>query len=179
MDTLEAIRSRRSIRAYTERSVDRALVEAVILDAAQAPPPFSGMVPWTFNVLEGAEVIARHGDAAKQFAKDNHPDEPGWDWVNRADFQVFWGAPVVIVISGGLADCCRAGQNLMLSAHARGLGTCWVGAPMLWLRTPEAKRLLGVPADLTPVSALCLGYAAEVPAVAPRERPPIIWSNDQ
>ena len=175
MDVIEAIHGRRSIRAFEPRAVARALVEAIILDAAQAPPPTREQVPWTFNVIEGVERIAAFGMSAKRYAAQNRPDGPGWTWVDNPDFKVFWDAPTVIVISGPVEDCCRAGQNLMLSAHARGLGTCWVGAPMLWLRTPEAKMELRIPAQLTPVSALCLGFAKTVPPAPPRGRPDIIW----
>ena len=175
MNTVEAIRTRRSIRSYSPRPVERELIEEVIWDAAQAPPPFSGQLPWTFNVVQGVERISAYGDQALQYARDNHPDEPGWEWTDRPGFQVFWGAPALIIISGRVEDCCRAGQNLMLSAHARGLGTCWVGSPMLWLRTASAKAKLGIPANLTPVSALCLGYPAVIPETPPRKRPTIIW----
>jgi nitroreductase len=177
MDVIAAIHGRRSVRSYQPRPVARDLIESVILDAAQAPPPTRDRVPWTFNVIEGVERIATHGTRARQYTIDHHPDEPGWSWLERPDFKVFWDAPVVVVISGPVEDCCRAGQNLMLSAHARGLATCWVGAPMLWLRTAEAKAELGIPAHLTPVAALCLGYAQVVPAAPPRGRPTIIWGG--
>jgi nitroreductase len=175
VDAIEAIHTRRSVRSYTSRSVECDLIEEIIWDAAQAPPPHSGQVPWTFNVVDGAERVSVYGDEALKYARDNHPNEPGWEWTERSSFQVFWGAPVVIIISGRVEDCCRAGQNLMLSAHARGLGTCWVGSPMLWLRTASAKAKLKIPADLTPVSAFCLGYPAVVPESPPRQRPTIIW----
>jgi nitroreductase len=175
VDVIEAIHGRRSVRAYLPRPVERELIEAVIWDAAQAPPPFSGESPWTSNVVQGLERIAAYGDEALQYARDNHPDEPGWEWTERAGFQVFWGAPALIIISGRIEDCCRAGQNLMLSAHARGLGTCWVGSPMLWLRTASAKARLRIPHELMPVSALCLGYPAAIPQAPARKRPTIIW----
>ena len=91
------------------------------------------------------------------------PASPGSDWLTRPGFKVFWDAPVVVIISGPVGDCCRAGQNFMLSAHARGLGSCWVGSPMLWLSTPEVRAELKIPSDLPPVAVLCLGYPAEVP----------------
>jgi len=177
MDVIEAIHTRRSIRAYQPRSVGRDLIERVIWDAVQAPPPFSGQNPWTFNVVQGVERIAAFGAEAKRYAADHRPDEPGWGWAERDDFKVFWDAPVLIVISGRAEDCCRAGQNLMLSAHARGLGACWVGSPMLWLRTDEAKASLGIPHTLTPGAVLCLGYAATVPIAPEREPPTIIWDE--
>jgi nitroreductase len=175
MDAIEAIHTRRSIRSYLSRPVENGLIEEIIWDAAQAPPPFSGRVPWTFNVLQGVERISSYGDEALQYARDNYPDGPEWEWRNRPGFQVFWGAPVVIIISGPVEDCCRAGQNLMLSAHARGLGTCWVGSPMLWLRTEPTKAKLRIPAELTPVCAFCLGYPALIPEAPQRGRPTIIW----
>ena len=175
MDVIDAIHTRRSIRSYSPHPVERDLIEEIIWDAAQTPPPFSGQVPWTFNVLEGVERIAAFGNEALKYARDSHPAGPEWDWRNRPGFQVFWGAPVAVIISGPVEDCCRAGQTLMLSAHARGLGTCWVGSPMLWLRTASTKAKLKIPAQLMPVSALCLGYPATIPEAPPRKRPSIIW----
>lgn len=177
MDVIEAIHSRRSVRTYTGQPVQRDLIRELIWDAAQAPPPVAGQTPWTFNVIEGAARIAACGIRAKQYAKDNRPEGAGWAWTEREDFEVFWNAPVVVIISGPVEDCCRAGQLLVLSAHARGLGSCWVGAPMLWLRNQETKIELGIPAEWSPVSAICLGHAAVVPAAPPRARPTIVWEE--
>lgn len=175
MDVIDAIHTRRSIRSYLSRPVPPELIEEVIWDAGQAPPPFSGQMPWTFNVVQGTDRIAAYGDEALKYARDNHPDEPGWEWTERPGFQVFWGAPVAIIVSGRVEDSCRAGQNLMLSAHARGLGTCWVGSPLLWLRTDPAKAKLRIPAELMPVCAFSLGYPAVIPEGPRRERPAVIW----
>jgi nitroreductase len=175
MDVIDAIHSRRSIRSYQSNPVDRDLIESVIWDAAQAPPPFSGQVPWTFNVIEGVERIAALGARAMDHARATRPNSASRLWLDRPGFQIFWNAPVLILISGELEDCCRAAQNLMLSAHARGLGTCWVGSPLLWLRTEEVKAELQVPAVLTPNVAMCLGYANAVPPTSERERPQVIW----
>ena len=176
MDVIEAIQTRRSIRVFTPKQVERDLIESVILDAAQAPPPFSGELPWTFNVVQGVDKIAMLGTIAMNHARAHHRgDEPGWSWLERPGFKIFWDAPVLVVISGRVEDCCRAGQNFMLSAHARGLGTCWVGSPMLWLRTDYAKTELNIPLDLTPVAALCVGYPATIPDAPPSKQPTIVW----
>jgi len=175
MDIIAAMHGRRSVRSYDARPVPRDLIESVIVDAAQAPPPFRGQVPWTFNVIEGVERIAAYGDRALRYAREHRPDGPGWDWVERPGFKVFWDAPAVIIISGPVGDCSRAGQNLMLSAHARGLGTCWVGSPMLWLGSPETRAELNIPANLPPVAVLCLGYPAAIPEAVIHEKPPIVW----
>jgi len=175
MEVIEAIHSRRSVRAYTDRPVDRRLIEDLIWDAAQAPPPFGGEVPWTFNVIRGAERIAHFGEQARDLARARRADAGADAWVDREEFKVFWNAPVVVIISGRVEDCCRAGQLLILAAHGRGLGACWVGAPMAWLREPAVKAEIGIPANLTPVSAICLGYPATVPEALERARPTVIW----
>jgi nitroreductase len=177
MDVITAIHGRRSVRSFHPRPVPRDLIKNVILDAAQAPPPFHGQVPWSFNVIEGVERIADYGTRAMDYARAHRPDGPGWDWIERPGFKIFWDAPVVIVISGPVGDCCRAGQNLMLSAHARGLGTCWVGSPMLWITSPEVRSELNIPPNLTPVTVLCLGYPATVPERVVHEKPTIIWTQ--
>jgi hypothetical protein len=47
---------------------------------------------------------------------------------------------------------------------------------MLWLSTPEVRAELAIPAALTPVAVLCLGYPAAIPEAVPREKPPIVWA---
>jgi nitroreductase len=181
MDTVIAIHTRRSIRDYETRVVEREIIADILWDAAQAPTtPVSG--PFLFHVIEGVARIADFGARAKQYAREHRPDASGNQWADRSDFKVFLDAPVVIVISGrgdnsqSIQDCNRAGQNLMLSAHARGLGSCWVGAPMPWLRSEETRRELGIAEAFAPFAAFTLGYAASVPPSHSRERPEIVWA---
>jgi len=63
----------------------------------------------------------------------------------------------------------------MLSTHARGFGTCWVGSPMQRLRDPATHNLLGIPKNYTPHAAFALGYPAGIPAGTPRSAPEAIW----
>lgn len=176
MDTIAAIHGRRSVRSYDSRPVERDLIESVILDAAQAPPPFRDSGPLVaFNVIEGVARIAAYGERAMDHARRHRPGAGHWDWIDRPGFKIFWDAPALVIISGPMGDCHRAGQNFMLSAHARGLGTSWVGSPMLWLSTPEVRAELAIPSDLMPVAALCLGHPAAVPEAVPRQPPRIIW----
>jgi nitroreductase len=66
MDVIAAIHGRRSVRSYQPTSVPRELIEAIVADAAQAPPPHRGMVPWAFNVIEGVARIAAYGARARR-----------------------------------------------------------------------------------------------------------------
>jgi nitroreductase len=182
MDTIEAIHGRRSIRAYRPDAPERALIEDVVWDAVQAPtPPVSGETPWAFCVIEGAARIAGYGARAKQYASDHQPQGRRQTWPDNPDFKVFWDAPALVVICSQTGnteaafDCCRAGQNLVLAAHARGLGSCWVGAPMPWLTSPGVVEEIGLPAGFDPIAAIVLGYPAETPVGNPRPRPVINW----
>src|SRR5262245_14745690 len=84
MDVIEAIHKRRSVRSYEPKPVERDLIEALMLDAAQAPPPRRGQSPpWVFNVVEGVRRIEAYGARAMDHARNHHPDEPGWDWLDR------------------------------------------------------------------------------------------------
>lgn len=182
MDAIEAIRSRRSVRSYTPRPVARALIEAIIRDAAAAPYIFVSLPePWLFTVIEGRERIAAFGARAKDYARAHRPQVKHYEWADRPDFSVFHGAPAVIVISGragspvAASECDRAGQNLAISAHARGLGACWVGSPILWLRDRATRTELGIPEAFEPHAAFALGHPAEATPAPEPPRFQIAW----
>ncbi len=182
MDVFEAIHGRRSIRAYLDEPVDHAVIADLVWAAVQAPtPPTSGDRAWAFCVIEGAERLAEYGERAKAYARDHPPEGVRWTWPERADFKVFWNAPVLVLLCARRGnpeapfDCCRAGQNLLLAAQARGLGSCWVGAPMPWLASEGVAEELGLPVGFEASVALLLGYPAEQPVGEPRPRQMIHW----
>lgn len=158
-------------------------MQEVLHDAAQAPtPPVSGAEPFAFIVIEGLGRVAGYGVEALAFARQHRGPGSAYDWVERPGFLVFFDAPTVVVICGyddgygqAVQDCNRAGQNLMLSAHARGLGTCWVGSPMQWLRDPATCTRLSIPQGYTPHAAFTLGYPAAVPSAKTRDLPKVVW----
>lgn len=186
MDAITAIRTRRAVRAFEDRGVDRDTIADVIADACHAPfTPLAREGAWLFTVLTGRERVASAGELALAHAVAHRPAGPGYEWTERPGFSVFHGAPAAIVISGreGFAgareECTRAGQILEIAAHARGLGTCWVGSPMLWLIDPQTRAELRIPAGWCPQAAFAIGYpdAAKVIATPPAARPPVetIW----
>jgi nitroreductase len=95
MDTVTAIHTRRSIRDYEVRAVEREIIADILWDAAQAPTtPVSG--PFLFHVIEGVARIAALGERAKQYARERRSDASGNTWVDRRDFKVFLDAPAVV-----------------------------------------------------------------------------------
>ena len=181
MDAIEAIRSRRSIRAFADRAVDRALLAELIADAAHAPfTPAAKDGAWRFTVILGREPLAAMGERALAYARAHRPQLAGYEWTERPGFSVFHDAPAAVVIAGrealpatlALEECTRAGQLLDIAATARGLGACWVGAPMLWLRDPATRAELGIPAGWLPHAAFALGWPGD--RQGPRApRPPV------
>lgn len=186
MDAISAIRSRRAVRVFEDRPVDRSTIAAIIEDAAHAPfTPLSKDGTWLFVVIEGRERVASYGARALAFARENRPQSAGYEWTDRPGFSVFHGAPAAVIIAGreavrvALEECTRAGQILEIAAHARGLGTCWVGSPMLWLGDPAVRRELDLPEAWRPFAAFAIGHPAlSIVATTPvAERPPVrtIW----
>jgi nitroreductase len=182
MDAIQAIRTRRSVRSFLPDPVPPELIAELVRDAACAPYAFVSLPePWLFTVIAGRERVAGYGERAKAYARDHRPYVRNYEWADRPDFSVFHGAPCVILISGGennpeaRSECDRAGQNLSLSAHARGLGSCWVGSPMLWLRDAGTRAELGIPDGFLPQAAFALGYPTAQPQAPQPLAPRTIW----
>ena len=85
MDAIEAIHGRRSVRDYQDRPLERALIEALVWDAAQAPPPAIRQTGrWAVVVVEGAARLAEMGDRAKAFARAALPPGQVSPWLDDA-----------------------------------------------------------------------------------------------
>jgi len=177
MDTIAAIHTRRTIRAYRPEHVDREVLERALWAGVQAPtPPVSGTSAWKLCVIEGVERLAALGERAKRYAFEHQPPGQRWTWTERPEFKVFWNAPAVVLFCARSAnpeapfDCCRAAQNLLIAAHALGLGTCWVGAVIPWLTSPGVGEELGLAPGYHASVAVLIGHPAEQPAGEPRPR---------
>ncbi len=96
-------------------------------------------------------------------------------------------APLGILICGDLreekspgfwvVDCAAAMQNLLLAAHALGLGGVWIGIYPRPERMENCRRLFALPEQVTPHSLAVLGYPAEQPPPADRFRPDRVHRN--
>ena len=189
MTLIDALHGRRSIRHYLPTPLPRAQVEDLLWHAVQVPrPPISADDAWAFVVIAGAQRLAGLGARAKAYAAQHQarlqsPQQP-WAWPSRDDFEVFWGAPVLVLMCARQRhpeapfDCCRAGQNLALAAHAAGLGSCWVGSPLPWLASDEGRQAVGLPAGYEVAVAMVLGHPAEPVPGQSAPRPAIRWHED-
>jgi nitroreductase len=161
LDVLEAIKERRSVRAYTDEEVSESDVERLI-EAARWAPSAGNIQPWAFVVVKDVETKRKLSSATLQ--------------------TLIQEAPVVIVVcadlirsSSGygnrgvhlysLQDTAAATENILLAAQELGLATCWVGA----FRENEVAKAVKAPRNLRPVAMVAVGYPAERPA-APQKR---------
>jgi len=158
MNVMDAIRARRSIRAYLDKPVEEEKLQRV-LEAARLAPSAKNTQEWKFVVVRDKATRDRLTEAAKG--------------------QVFVGqAPVVIaacatatdyVMTCGQAaypvDLSIAVEHMALQAVEEGLGTCWIGA----FHEDQAKQILGIPAEIRVVALLPLGYPASQPPARGRK----------
>jgi len=162
VELFEAIKGRRSIRRFQEKDVPYELVMKLI-DAARWAPSAGNVQPWEFIIVrdQGLKTALARAALGQMFIAQ---------------------APVVVVVcadeirSGSvygprgatlycIQDTAAATQNLLLAAHALGLGACWVGA----FNEGEVRRVLGIPQGVRPVAIVPIGYPAESPR-PPRRR---------
>jgi len=163
VDVLEAIRSRRSARAFLDKDVSNEDV-ATLIDSARWAPSAGNIQPWELIIVKKEHVKRQLVDAAQQ--------------------SFIIEAPVVIVVCANesrssqgygvrgktlycIQDTAAAIQNIHLTAFSLGLGTCWVGA----FREEDVARVLKLPRGIRPVAIIPVGYPAESPR--PRRRRPV------
>jgi len=179
-----ALYGRRSIREFTAQQVNRDTLQSLVDAAIQAPSAMNEQ-PWRFTIVTDRARLDRIAHSAKSFMRmiiAADPDSaPASALLHNEDFKIFYNAPALIVISAPAQkhwtteNCALAAQNLMLAAHAEGLGSCWIGFAQSWLGTPEGKRALELPEEFTPVAPIIVGYPkSRVPAI-PRSAASIQW----
>jgi nitroreductase len=193
LSALDAIFTRRSVRAYQPKKLDEPTVRS-LLDAAVQAPTAVHMEPWAFVVIQDDAILKRISDAAKASWMNEakkyealHVPHAGRGFAARvADpgFSLFYEAGTLIVICAKPlgpfveADCWLAAENLMLAACALGLGSCCVGSVVPVLRSAEVKSELSIPADITPVAPIIVGVPAGTPADAARRNPDVLsWKK--
>lgn len=182
MDIFEAIYSRRSIRKYSDKRVPRETIEK-ILDAARWAPSAHNRQPWRFAVLASAGPKDALATAmGKRLRADLIRDGAPQDLIEKdatGSYERITSAPVVVVVCVSMRDMdvyadarrqnaeymmatqsvAMAVQNLLLAAHASGLGACWMCAPLF---VPDTVReVLKLDADWEPQALITVGYPAE------------------
>lgn len=188
MHVMDAIYHRHAVRSYMARAIESNTVHMLIGAAIQAPSAMN-LQPWAFAVVLDPKIMARFSERAKTHLVKTMPTSSPLaqhlDSLRDPAFNIFYDAPAMIVICatssapGATEDCALAGQNLMLAAHAHGLGTCWIGFARPWLDEPEGKSALGIPESYHPVAPIIVGYPSGPAAIHPRREPEVFWVHEK
>ena len=153
MEAIEALKTRRSKRKFLSTPVPKKVIEDII-DCGRRAPSAVNIQPVEFIVVTKEEVrkrIAEMADYGRFIAK----------------------APVCVAVFSRqtkyyLEDGSAASENILLAAHAHGLGACWVAGN----KKPYAEKvrqLLGAPQDFRLISLIPMGYSEEKPKPPKRE----------
>jgi nitroreductase len=167
MDALETIHTRRSIRKYQDRPVPEELIRQV-LAAAMSAPSARNAQPWQFVVISDRQLLG-------EIPRIN----PNAQMAERAPLAILVCGDLSLEKSPGywVVDCAAAAQNLLLAAHALGLGAVWTGIYPREQRIDGFRRLLDLPENVIPHSLIPLGYPAEQPARQDRYRAERVHQN--
>ncbi len=158
MDALEAIFTRRSIRLYTAKQVSHDAVTDV-LRAAMSAPSAGNERPWHFIVLSDSaifeKIMAFHPYAAM---------------LKHARVAVLVCGDTTLERHAGywVLDCAAATENMLIAAHAKGLGAVWCGVYPTPDRVENFRKLLSLPDAVVPFSLIPLGFPDEARTAADR-----------
>ena len=157
---LEIIRTRRSCRSYKPEQITDEQLNAVLEAGTYAP---------TSRGLQSPFIVAVKNEALKErLAKMNAE-------VMGVTTNPYYDAPTYVLVfvpedaPNGVQDASLVLENMMLAAHAQGLGSCWIHREREMFATEEGKELMrqwGLPEGLIGIGALSVGYPDGEPSPA-------------
>ena len=149
--------TRTSIRAYTNQPVAADTVE-ILLKAGMAAPTAVNKQPWHFVVINDKAKLDELAEA------------------NPRGGKMLKEAPLAIVVCGDLTktldgkgqefwiqDCSAATENILLAAHALGLGAVWTAGHPMEERMETLRATLKLPDTIVPLCTIVIGHPAENP----------------
>jgi len=185
-DILDCILTRRSIRSYQETQVSEEDLNQ-ILNAAVYAPSGSNSQTWLFTAIQNKSKLKKLNELLRQGFLEWQPGENEYPAklgakkrAENEDANFFYHAPTLIIASNvpnyanAMADCSAALQNIFLSAHSLGLGSCWINQ-LTWLngcaKVREYLAELGIPKEHVICGAAAIGYHnGELPKAAARKK---------
>lgn len=185
MDLTDALKGRRSIRTFKPQAVPRELI-GKIMDLALWAPSAMNRQEWYFVVVQGekrAELLKIFSAAFETFRprlEKVFADKPKIVAGMKSFFETYGGAPVFVLGYAGKSpsgdwdthSTAVALQNLLLAAHAEGLGGVWTDG--ILVKEAEINAVLGIEGRKL-VAVVPLGYPDESPRVPPRRSGRVEW----
>lgn len=175
MDAIEAIFTRQSVSKMLPDPISRELIEKLLAAAAQAPNHYR-VRPWRFIVISG-EARSRLGEQMARSLVKRHPEASAAELDKERSRPL--RAPVLIAVAVDhpeekkvleIENICAAAaavQNILLAAHASGVGAMWRTGPAAY--DPEIKTYLGIDPSQHLIGYVYIGYPVE--PLNPPQRP--------
>jgi nitroreductase len=152
-DPQQFILGRRSIRAYAPGAISDVQIQQ-LLEAAMAAPSARARDPWRFVVVRDSAVLTAIAAAL-----------PYGGMLAKAPLGIIVVGELEAahdqLLSYLLQDCSAAIENLLLSAHALGLGACWLGVHPREDRIHKLREILGLPGSVIPIAGIAIGHPGE------------------
>ena len=152
---LQTIMTRTSVRKFKQQPVEDAKIEA-LLRAGMASPTSGDMQPWHFVVLKDKKDIERYAASNKYHAED----------IKKTPLFIFVCADTTRMTEGQgkelwVQDLSAASENILLAAHAMGLGACWTTIYPIQKKVNGISKTLKLPGNLIPLNGIIIGYPDE------------------
>ena len=166
---VETIMTRRSVRQYKPQAVEREKMQTIVECGINAPNAMNKQ-PWEVRVVDNADYINGVTELYKK-ANPKAAEDPAFK-------NIFRNAPTVVFIGHDTEsesspfDCGLLAENMMISAWSMGIGSCCLGSPARFMKTPEAAEYLqklGFSEGYELLYCIGFGYPDEAPAAKPRE----------
>lgn len=166
---VETIMTRRSVRQYKPQAVEREKMQTIVECGINAPNAMNKQ-PWEVRVVDNADYINGVTELYKK-ANPKAAEDPAFK-------NMFRNAPTVVFIGhetkseSSPFDCGLLAENMMISAWSMGIGSCCLGSPARFMKTPEAAEYLqklGFSEGYELLYCIGFGYPDEAPAAKPRE----------
>jgi nitroreductase len=180
---LKTIKNRRSIRYYKPDPIPNELIETVVQAGNWAPSAFN-LQPWRFVVIQDKEIKEKFRKAVvpkwRKIMEKVKKDEPERyfmfsEHLERED-PVYYSAPVIIFIIGPSSiNSAFVCENMMLAAHALGLGSCYVGWGALILDEPELVEVLELKGNDNIAGPIVMGFVDKTPEIPNKKEPKVKW----
>jgi nitroreductase len=158
MKLIEGLKTRRSIRSYSQKDVPDSLIEEIFNTVRWAPSAVNNQ-PWRFVVIKDTQRknSLRGGLRDMILSTSAHI-------LDAPVVVVAWYKPSLVLSKYQLSDVSNAITYLLLAAHAKGLGTCWIG----WFSENRVKKILNLPRRSKIVALVTMGYPNDIPS--PKKR---------
>lgn len=151
METLQAIYERRSIRKYTNQDVSIDTIKKLLKAAMYAPSARNEQV-WDFIVVRDSEKLLKITEVQhySNMLKEAKVAIIVCCNLKKIKYQGYW-----------IQDCSAATENILLAAHALGLGAVWLGVYPNSDVVEGVSKIFDLPQQVIPLSIISIGYPAE------------------